>query len=138
MIKRFLHSEIFRYLFIGGCTTVLNTGLFLGLCSFTPLGDTEEGITIYNAISIIITVITAYVLNKFIVFRSEAKTGVLAEMIKFFSLRAVTMLVELGGVYFAINILDWSKFVSKISVQIIVVILNYIFSKLIIFSKNDD
>ena len=58
------------------------------------------------------------------------------KFIKFVSARAVTMLIEIGGGYFLVEILHMNEnFVKVILIQVIVLVLNYIISKFFVFTK---
>lgn len=139
MIRKFIKSEMFRYLFIGGCTTLLDIALFIGLCQFTPLGNDKIGITVANTIAIILSIIFAYYTNKYFVFRKpyiDVKHEI-KEMSSFFIARFFTMLIEIGGVYFALNVLGQPKLVGKIEIQFVVVVMNYVLSKFVVFKKDE-
>ncbi len=57
----------------------------------------------------------------------------LREMLKFFSARISTLLIEMACMTLLVNILHWNDRISKFAVQFIVMALNYIFSKLFVF-----
>lgn len=134
-IKDIIFSEAFRYLFVGGCTTLVNLVFFGVLCYLTPLGDTDVGITVSNVISIAAAILFAYIANKIIVFRS--KTGnikeLVFEMVKFVGARLSTMIIEVGGVWLTVSVLNQNEMVGKLETQILVIIGNYFISKFIVF-----
>ena len=131
-ILNILNSEKFRYLIIGGLTTLVNLICFHVL---TEMMDCE--VTFSNVISIIAAIIFAFFANKYIVFKSvtEGFVGLIKEFSKFIGGRLITMGVEVGGVFLLYNILNISPMISKIITQFIVVILNYFISKLFVFSN---
>lgn len=152
MIKKLFlkYKELISYVFFGVLATVVN------LVSFKVfeliLG--EELYLITNVISWLITVIFAYFTNKLWVFESKSwKAGVVVkELIGFFGARIFSLVVEEGGLWLLIDIchmdrlnLDILSFningnmIAKVIMQVVVVILNYVFSKLVIFrhKKND-
>ncbi len=132
LIKKLFTKEVILYVVFGVLTTVVN------LVSFKILNgifNLEENLS--NIISIIISVLTAYFTNSRWVFQSTASKfkEKIFEFIKFIGSRAVTMLVETGGFYLLFNIIGLNKDISKISITIIVIILNYFFSKFFTFKK---
>lgn len=132
MIFNILNSEKFRYLIIGGLTTLVNL-----ICFHVLTEMMNCNVTLSNVISIIVAIIFAFFANKYIVFKSvtEGFTGLIKEFSKFIGGRLITMGVEVGGVFLLYNILNISPMISKIITQFIVVILNYFISKLFVFSN---
>ena len=78
--------------------------------------------------------------NKLYVFQSKSKTfsDTVQEFIKFVLGRLVTMVVEVGGVPFCVELLGQPKMVAKIETQVIVVIVNYFISKLFVFKSGSE
>lgn len=132
------YREIIMYLIFGVLTTLvslLSYSLFVSLLSLS--------ITAASALSWVISVTFAFVTNKLFVFlsRSREKKAVLKELVSFYLARGISGVVEifLPELLFKVG-LSFSLFgvkglVSKIIVNVIVIILNYIFSKLWIFKK---
>ncbi|GKX28583.1 membrane protein [Vallitalea longa] len=137
-IKEIMQDErfqkIFRYVFIGGLTTLVNFTVFW---LFTYLLNIN--LNIANVISIICAVIFAYVTNKIFVFRSKCDSTkeFLLEAFSFFSSRGVTMLIEVGGVYVLTSWLQIEAMISKVIISIIVLVLNYLFAQLLVFRKRE-
>ncbi len=131
-IKKCLLSDKLRYLIAGGCTTFVNLISFFLLRTFT---DIERNVC--NVIAICMAITFAYFANRFFVFRSRTKGiwGVLREVVSFVSLRMVSMAVEVLGFAILCDSFRLNEPVSKIFVQVIVLILNYIFSKFFVFKK---
>lgn len=146
------YREPIAYLFWGGMTTLVSWGTFsLFSLLFRPVTwefsvfglDVSAAILLANALSWICAVLFAYVTNKLWVFRSRswAASVVWPEMLKFFSARAATGILEIIAVPLLTAAgLDQTIFgieglLAKIIVSIVVVILNYVFSKLFIFKK---
>ena len=100
----------------------------------------DEGlnVTISNFLSVILSILFAYITNKLFVFRSHCKTfgELFFEFVKFVGARGITMIIEVGGVFLLINILGIHEFISKLFTQVIVIIGNYFISKLIVFKGN--
>ena len=94
-------------------------------------------VNISNIISIIISILFAYITNKIFVFESHCLTikELLSELFKFFGARLLTMVIEVGGVFLLYDIIGQNEFVAKVEIQVIVLIANYIISKFFVFSK---
>lgn len=146
----FKYKEIIMYLIMGGATTVVNWAVYAGSVSLLKNWDAAFGtfklnVLVANVLAWVIAVIFAYVSNKIFVFESYSwkLSFVLKELFLFVTARLVTGLLEIFGVPFLVGlgfnqtIFGIEGMACKLCVSIIVVILNYIFSKLIIF-KNDE
>ena len=119
-----------RYLFFGGCTTLVNLVSFWLLRHITPLG-----ITVSNVISVFLAIVFAFFVNAGFVFHSQTKgfRGKLIEFIKFFGGRLTTMLIEVGGVWLLAEVIHIDEFLAKFTTQFIVLILNFFISKYLVF-----
>ena len=130
LIKKLYASSVVRYVFFGGCTTLVN------LISFYVLRKLKVGLNIANVISIILAILFAYVVNSRFVFQDKCET--LADHIrpfcKFISARLMTMVIEVGGVWLLVAKLGMNDMVGKFATQFIVLILNYVFSKFFVFT----
>lgn len=129
-ISKLLHNEVISYLIFGVLTTVINIIVFDLLCSTTPY-------LIANVIAWFLSVLFAFVTNKAFVFRSKTKgmKDYLMEALKFFSSRIVTLVIESVILFIFIQCLQWNEMFVKIIAQVLVIVLNYILSKLIVFVK---
>lgn len=89
-----------------------------------------------NIISIILAILFAYVVNSRFVFHDRCETwrDHIRPFLKFISARLVTMVIEVGGVWLLAEILGFRDMFAKFCTQFIVLALNYIFSKFIIFT----
>ena len=130
LIKKLYASSVVRYVFFGGCTTLVN------LISFYVLRKLRVGLNIANVISIILAILFAYVVNSRFVFQDKCQT--LADHIrpfcKFISARLMTRVIEVGGVWLLVAKLGMNDMVGKFATQFIVLILNYVFSKFFVFT----
>ncbi|MBR1483379.1 MAG: GtrA family protein [Ruminococcus sp.] len=147
-IKKLIHDhwEVISYLIFGVLTTVVSwISYMLFMMLFMGMGMNDElNIVISNVISWIFAVAFAFITNKLWVFRSksfDAKTF-WYELLTFVSARLVTLLIE-TGILFAAGLIFGAdnavvNIIMKVITSIIVVVLNYIFSKLIIFRKKND
>lgn len=136
------YKEILAYLFWGGMTTVVSWVSYSLFTFALPLG--EYTIVTANILSWVCAVLFAFFTNKLWVFSSKcwAPDVVFPELWKFTVSRLATGVVEMLGVPLLVKIgLNQRVFgiegmVSKMLVSIVVIILNYVFSKLLVFKKN--
>lgn len=126
----FKYREIIMYIIVGGMTTVV---YFLSYALFKYLGVHYEINTVFSWIA---AVLFAFITNKLIVFQSMSKNNTLKEMIKFFAARLTTLGVDLLLTFLLIAVLALSEWIAKISVQFIILVLNYVFSKLFVFKNS--
>ena len=122
------YREIVNYIIIGGLTTVVS------LASYYILRIFIDSYMIATVISWILAVSFAYITNKTFVFQSKEK-NVLKEFAKFIASRLTSLLIELLSMYVLVDIIKINDKISKLIVQFIVLVLNYLFSKLIVFKK---
>lgn len=131
-ISKVLNKETILYLVFGVVTTLVNLIVF-ALCSKLLKLPWE----ISNIIAWIIAVIVAFITNKTFVFESKdtrIKT-LLWEICTFAFARVFSLLLEYAVLYLMIDLLSVEELISKIVVNVLVIIVNYIFSKLIIFKN---
>ncbi len=128
------YEEVIWYLIIGGLTTLINIlSYFLVTNTFlNPLDKIE--LQIAEIISWIVAVIFAYFTNRKYVFKKDNNIS-LKEISAFFSSRIITLLIEMILMYIFVSTLKYNDKIIKIVVQFIVIVLNYIFSKFIVFKK---
>lgn len=126
------HNEAMRYLFIGGCTTLVNIAAFYLLCDICGMN-----VTLGNVISIIVAILFAYVTNRIFVFESktEGARAIFFEFCRFVGGRLSTMFIEVGGVYLIYNVWGQPKMIAKLSTQVLVILGNYFISKFLVFRK---
>ena len=124
--------ELFVYGIFGVLTTLVNWITFAILAYAFP----TLSLDIRNAISIVVAVLFAYVTNRKFVFKSTEK-NILKEFSSFALSRAFAAVVEMVSVHIlAVNI-GLSEAIAKIITAVIVIIINYIMSKLIVFRKKE-
>lgn len=139
ILNKFFTKEIFLYLVFGFLTTLVNIGCFW-LCSDILLQSIENediNITISNIVAFILSVIFAFYTNKYFVFEDKEKNKKISQLVSFSLSRVFTFTFEMVGILLFVNILQIDKLLSKVVFSFIVVILNYIFSKLLVFRKKD-
>ena len=128
--KKGLDREGVRYVIVGGLTTLVNFGVFAVMHRVLKID-----VTVSNVTSISISILFAYAANKLVVFKRHCDTRVelVLEFIKFVGSRLFTMAIEVGAVWLFVDILVLNALVGKAASQVLVIILNYIISKLIVF-----
>lgn len=129
------YKEIINYIVFGGLTTVVNVIVYF---IFSRLFNVNEMIS--NEIAWILSVLFAYVTNKIFVFESKTKNikQIIKEIISFFGCRLLSGGIDIGLFALMIKRLGINDGISKIITQILVIIINYVFSKLIIFRNKEE
>lgn len=159
VIGKLLSYEMLTYLFFGVMTTVVNLVVFFvsdkllgngSLVDFSLFSNTFK-VTfedVSTLIAWVIAVLFAYVTNKLWVFESKSKKAsvIAREIISFFGARIISFVVfeSLGfmfvrNIFINYNILseNASKWIAKLLMAVVVVIFNYVMSKLVIFRKKN-
>ena len=158
-------KEIVLYLIFGVETTLVNWIVYLLFNNliFNRFFSENTAMTAANAVAWFLAVLFAFVTNKLIVFKSKEKTAriLIPELLSFYASRGLTGLLEIfvptllvnagitftllgdGGIFpnalrdsgFIYTTLSDRGLVPKMIVAVVVTILNYVFSKLIVFRK---
>ena len=156
---------IVLYLIFGVATTLVNWIVYLLFNNliFNRFFSENTAMTAANAVAWFLAVLFAFVTNKLIVFKSKEKTAriLIPELLSFYASRGLTGLLEIfvptllvnagitftllgdGGIFpnalrdsgFIYTTLSDRGLVPKMIVAVVVIILNYVFSKLIVFRK---
>lgn len=134
LFKKLVNRETIFYVIFGVLTTAVNFLAYHLFCNVMHIPN-----LIANAIAWVVAVIFAYVTNYIWVFQSKFEgIGREAEkVIKFFGARAFSFLIEEAGMYVFVDLAGFNNMIVKLALAVIVIILNYIFSKLFIFVKKD-
>ena len=122
--------DILSYLFFGVLTTVVNYLIYLPVYNFCGLSA-----AVSNMIAWVGAVIFAFLTNKPFVFHSydwSAKT-VVPELIKFVSCRLASGVMETVILFLAVDCMNWDGNIWKLITQVLVIIINYVGSKLLVF-----
>ena len=129
------YRELILYVFFGGLTTLVNWGLYWLLAN--PLGVPYLWAT---AIAQIASILFAYVTNRIWVFQSKARgfREVSLEMLRFFGARGVSFFLDLGCTYVGVDLLHINDTWMKLLANILVIIANYVFSKVFVFRKGQE
>ena len=130
------YQEIINYLIVGVLTTLVSIFTYFILSLILDINNNILFI-LANILSWICAVVFAYITNKKFVFNSTTSNR--KEEIKVFSLfvssRITTLLIELIFMFLTVKVLLLNDKISKVIAQIIVIILNYIISKIFVFKK---
>ena len=126
------HWEILSYLFFGGLTTLVNLAVYLPLYNWLHISA-----TLSNVIAWVVAVAFAFVTNKPFVFGSHDWSAkvVLPELTKFVGCRVGSGFAETAIIFVTVELMNWNGNLWKILTSVLVVILNYIGSKLLVFKK---
>ena len=126
------NKEILLYLFFGGLAFFVSVSSY---AYFNLILDMNE--LIANIFSWILAVIFAFVTNKIWVFcsKNNSFSEFLREMFSFFAGRLATLGVEEVILLIFITWLSFNSMAVKVVAQIVVILLNYVISKLFVFKK---
>jgi putative flippase GtrA len=131
------HEEIINYLIAGGFTTVVSLGAKF-LCAATILdADIAWENMLLSLINWTVGVTVAYITNRGFVFKSQEK-NILKEIGKFVAARIATLPLDSVVNLVLVNLLGVDYRISTIFSAILVIIANYIFSKLFVFRKKKE
>ena len=123
------YKEIIMYLVFGVLTTVVNIVVY-----FLSAELLHINYLISNALAWFLSVLFAYITNRKYVFDSK-NNQIIKEAISFFGSRLATGIMDMVLMWFLVNFNIVNDVVAKVVVNVIVVILNYILSKLVVFKK---
>jgi len=128
------HKEIINYLIFGFLTTIVSLAAYY-LVTFTILDpNISIELQIANIISWVIGVLFAYFTNRAYVFNSKNEKK-LKEFITFTGARVSTLLLDMAVMFIFVTLLKGNDKIFKIISQILVIVGNYLLSKLIVFKK---
>ena len=142
LIKTFFDSEILSYLFFGGATTLVS------ILSRLVIYHISHQEILATALANIIGILFAFITNDTFVFKQERKNWPM-RLVKFFLARLSTLGLDLLLTYIFVTTfpdvigqfveynIDRVNMIETILAQILIIILNYIFSKIYIFKKGN-
>src|SRR5699024_3633415 len=124
------YKEIIHYVIFGGLTTLVNIVVFYLLDSVLDISY-----LIANAVAIAAAILFAFFTNKRYVFESKSTSW--QEELREFGLvvgvRAGTGVFDMLSMWILVSLLHTDTSIAKILTQFVVVVLNYVFSKLVVF-----
>lgn len=124
--------EILSYLLFGGLTTIVNIFTYYVFTNFLSFS-----FEISNIIAWIISVTFAFITNKLFVFENNKKTIIFKQAISFYGFRLLSLVIDMVLMYLFIKVLIINDMLAKVVVNVLVIIINYFFSKLFIFGKKE-
>ena len=131
LFEKFVNYETISYLVVGVLTTIISIAVFTGCYRKLKMST-----VVSNIISWVIAVAFAYVANKIFVFQSPSweMAIVIKEIIGFVSARLLTLGFDIAFIYITVDKLHWNDILCKIGSNVVVMIVNYVASKLFIFA----
>ena len=126
------YRGLILYAVFGVLTTAINIAVYALCYRVLHLPNVPS-----NVIAWILAVLFAFVTNKLYVFESKslARGTVARELASFVGARLATGLLDLAVMFVGVDLLHGPDLVIKVGSNVIVIILNYVFSKLIVFRK---
>ena len=130
--QKYINEETISYLFWGVMTTILNIACF-NICYYALHLST----TVSNVTAWIVAVIFAFFVNKIFVFRSKewGLKNLSYEFWTFIAGRLLSLGFETAFMYLTVDVLHFEAFIMKLFASVVVMIMNYITSKLFSFKK---
>ncbi|MBQ7885561.1 MAG: GtrA family protein [Clostridia bacterium] len=130
--KLWNNTELVAYLFAGVATTVVNYVVYFIATRWMGLGVMAGTWTAW-----VIAVAFGYVVNKAFVFHTHCQSvgALVKEACSFFAMRLVSLGMETVLMFVTVELLAMHDLVMKLLTNIVVIIANYVFSKLFIFKK---
>ena len=128
------YNSVIMYLIFGVLTTLINI-----VCYFLLYNCLHVSNVISTSIAQVVSILFAYITKKLWVFDSKSwKFSVICyEIVSFFGFRALSALFDIGFMWITVSLLSLWPLGMKITSNVVVVILNYLASKLFIFRKKD-
>lgn len=132
IIRKVCTRETMLYIIFGALTTLINIVVSTILVKTFQV----EG-NLASTIGIIVSIIFAYFTNRKMVFNSTAETAKekWKEFLKFILGRSFTMVIEMAGVFLLYTVLGIEYVITKVTITVIVVILNFFISKFFAFKS---
>ena len=123
------------YIICGVATTLVSLLIYYVCAEFFFDVNNAFQLQIINVISWVLSVLFAFVTNKILVFKSKASP--FKEMMRFYLARIGTLLIDMFLMYLFVTVLLQNDMLAKCVVSIVVIILNYIFGKVLVFRKEN-
>ena len=133
LLNRELIKHYSIYIFYGVLATIVDFGTFYLLKKSLPSLDDN----VSNFISITVATIFAYFTNRKYVFKSK-DSNIFSEFWKFAAARAFSMLFNIITFWAFDTFTHLNDYLVKVGISIVVIILNYIFSKFFVFNNKDN
>ena len=126
------YRGLILYAVFGALTTAINIAAYALCYRVLKLPNVPS-----NVVAWVLAVLFAFVTNKLYVFESKSleRGTVLRELVSFVGARLATGLLDLAVMFVGVDLLHGPDLVFKVGSNVIVIILNYVLSKLIVFRK---
>lgn len=131
------YEELINYLIIGILTTIVSLATYYLLTLTILDANNKVYLQIANIISWIACVTFAYFTNRKYVFKVKNKSNI-KEVINFYLSRISTLLIDMIIMYIFVSILKFDNRIVKLIAQVVIIILNYILSKFIVFKSSKE
>lgn len=131
--NKIIKSRIFRYVFFGILTSILN------VCIFWIFMRMKVPYAIANFITLIIVKVVSYVVNRIWVFKSKVSgfANIMKEFFLFMVTRGLTMLIDFFGVVLLVEFFNFNPTMSKYTLIIVIVIINFFFGNVVFASREE-
>lgn len=131
------YEELINYLIIGILTTIVSLATYYLLTLTILDANNKVYLQIANIISWIACVTFAYFTNRKYVFKVKNKSNI-KEVINFYLSRISTLVIDMIIMYIFVSILKFDNRIVKLIAQVVIIILNYILSKFIVFKSSKE
>jgi uncharacterized membrane protein YfhO/putative flippase GtrA len=131
------YEEIINYLVVGVMTTLIGLIVYYALVYTILNPENAIQLQIANVISWVFAVAFAYITNRRYVFKSDEK-DIKKEASKFVASRLSTLFIDMLIMFILVTVLHSNDKIAKLIDQVVVIILNYIFSKILVFKKKNN
>lgn len=126
------YASVISYLVFGVLTTVVNIGVFDVLDTYA-----HWNYQVATVLAWFISVLFAYITNKLWVFDSKTTTSqaLMTELGSFFFFRILSLFMDMAMMWLGISILHASPLITKVVDNVVIVVVNYLFSRVFIFKR---
>lgn len=129
------YEEIIMYIIVGGLTTFVSLfSYYVFIILFLNPNNAME-LQLANVISWLLSVTFAYFANKKYVFKSKGKF--IEEFVEFYGSRVLTLIIDMFSMFLMVTLFHANDKIAKIIVQFIILLLNYFFSKYLVFNDKN-
>lgn len=129
------YKEIIMYLIFGVLTTVVSLVTYYALTLTILNPEKAMQLQLANIISWIVSIAFAYVTNRKFVFESKSE-DIVKEATSFVGGRVLTLILDMAIMFIFVTLLHLNDKIFKIVSQVLVIVTNYVISKLFVFKEN--
>ncbi len=128
------YEEIINYLIVGVLTTIVSLFVYYLCTAFFLNPENGFQLQLANVIAWVISVAFAYITNRLFVFKSKEK-NIVKEATSFVGSRIISLIMDMFIMFVIVSVLHFNDKIGKLISQIIVIVANYVLSKLFVFKK---